>query len=64
MVTHLSACAVICIEGRLTKGEIKYANSLTAFNVGSLPPEIIDSHRAHIDEYIRQRTTNLQKGTA
>jgi 8-oxo-dGTP diphosphatase len=34
------------------------------FNVGSLPPEIIHSHRAHIDEYIRQRTTNLQKGTA
>jgi 8-oxo-dGTP diphosphatase len=34
------------------------------FNVGSLPPEIIHSQRAHIDEYIRQRTTNLQKGTA
>ena len=32
------------------------------FDVGSLPPEIIHCHRAHIDEYIRQRTTNLENG--
>ena len=34
------------------------------FDVGFLPPEIIHSHRAHIDQYIRHRITDLQNGTA
>jgi 8-oxo-dGTP diphosphatase len=34
------------------------------FNVSSFPPEIIHSHRAHIDEYISQRTTKSAGGKA
>ena len=57
----------IAIERRLVeppKADQLEIQAFDFFDVGFLPPEIIHSHRAHIDQYIRHRMTDLQNGTA
>jgi 8-oxo-dGTP diphosphatase len=48
--------AIGCRFVELPKADQLEIQAFDFFNVGSLPLEIIKSHRAHINEYIGQRT--------